>query len=105
MPRYLISPAAREDLRQIRDYFSRDNPDAARRLLDQIADRFVMLTRQPLIGSPRDDLIRGLRDFTVGNYANFYRPPQSPQTVVEIVRILHCARDVHRLLGHPPSNG
>lgn len=99
MPRYRISPAAREDLRQIRDYISRDNPDAAHRLLDQLADRFLMLVRQPLIGSPRDDLIRGLRDFTFGNYVIFYRPPESPQAVVEIVRILHCARDVRPLLG------
>lgn len=99
MPRYRISPAARTDLQQIRDYISRDDPDAAARVLDQIADRFQMLTRQPLIGSPRDDLIRGLRDFTVGSYVIFYRPPQSPQAVLEIVRILHSARDVHRLLG------
>jgi toxin ParE1/3/4 len=99
MPRYRISPAAREDLRQIRDYISRDNPDAADRLLDQIADRFLMLVRQPFIETPRDDLIRGLRDFTVGNYVIFYRPPQSSQAVVEIVRILHCARNMQRLLG------
>jgi toxin ParE1/3/4 len=100
MPRYRISPAAREDLRQLRDFISRDDPAAADRFLDQIADRFLMLTRQPLIGSPRDDVIRGLRDFTIGNYVIFYRPPQSPQAFVEIVRILHCARDVHRLLGN-----
>ena len=55
------------------------------------------LARQPLIGTDREDLRRGVRDFSVGNYVIYYRPISSAGVTVEVVRVLHCGRDAARL--------
>ncbi|NLS95538.1 MAG: type II toxin-antitoxin system RelE/ParE family toxin [Planctomycetaceae bacterium] len=43
------------------------------------------------MGQSRDDLASGIRSFSVGNYAVFYTPAEIG---VEIVQIVHAARDV-----------
>jgi len=94
---YRISPHAESDLRQVWEYVAADDPAAATRLVNAIFARFEMLARQPLIGTERNDLMRGLRDFTHGRYVIYYRPGSRRDVAIEVVRVLHSARDVLRL--------
>ena len=85
-----ISDAARSDLEEIWIYIARDNPDAADRLIRAVVARFPKLAATPGIGWQREELSPRLRSFPVGNYVIFYRPTKDG---IEIVRVLHGARD------------
>ena len=91
MARPTTSPAARSDLEQILTYLDRYSPPAADRFAietDRVIDRIGKL---PLIGRDRSDLRPGLRSVVIGDYVLFYRIVKRR---VEIVRILHGARDI-----------
>ena len=90
-----FSPLAVSDLEEIRDYVAERNVDAAEQLLDAIEEACNHFGHHPQIGRSRDDLIPGIRVFPVKkNYAVFYRVLAD---AVEIVRVVHAARDFSRL--------
>jgi toxin ParE1/3/4 len=91
MSRFELSLQARADLQEIEDYISCDNPDAAARLLLTIDEKCGLLAFHPGIGFDRSELRPDLRSFVAGNYVIFYKPKNDG---IEIVRILHGARDV-----------
>ena len=64
---------------------------AAERLLDAIDSRCRLLAEQPGLGTLREDLAPRLRFFPAGNYLIFYR---SGADGIEIIRVLHGARDL-----------
>ena len=97
MAPYRISAAARNDLQGIRECISQDDSDAAVRVIQSILDRCSMLARQPMIGTDREDVSPGLRDITVGKYVIFHRVVEEGEAIVEIVRILHSARDIRQI--------
>ena len=91
MSRYRFSAAAKSDLKEIAAYISRDNPPAARRLVARLREVCrTTLVMFPQGGTQRDDLSPGLRCFSVGSYVIYFRG----RNPVEIIRILHGARDV-----------
>lgn len=90
---YRISPLGKADLQQIWQYVARDRPTAANDLLDTLQGRFALLASQPLLGESRPELGPLVRSTCVGNYAIYYRPAHD-DVEVEIVRILHGARDI-----------
>jgi toxin ParE1/3/4 len=55
----------------------------------------LLLSAHPLSGRARDELARGLRSVPYSRYVIFYRPIKDG---VEIVRVLHGARDLGRAL-------
>jgi len=94
-------PRAEKDLRAHYTYIGDRNPDAAERFLDAAEDAFVRLSRFPLMGrlwdspSPR---LAGIRFWTIPkfkNYRIFYRPIENG---IEVLHVLHAARDIRRLL-------
>ena len=90
-----FSPLAVSDLAEIRHYVAERNVDAAEQLLDAIEEACNRFGHHPQIGRSRDDLIPGIRVFPVKkNYAVFYRVLAD---AVEIVRVVHAARDFGRL--------
>ena len=90
-----FSPLAVSDLEEIRDYVAERNVDAAEQLLDAIEEACNRIGHPPQIGRSRDDMIPGIRVFPVKkNYAVFYRVLAD---AVEIVRVVHAARDFSRL--------
>ncbi len=91
MSRFRLSLQALADLQEIEDYISRDNPDAAENLLLTIDEKCQLLAQHPGIGFGRSELRPYLRSFAVGNYVIFYHPTGDE---IEIVRVLHGARDV-----------
>ena len=105
--RFTVAPEAKEDLDAIHAYISGDDPDAADRVLEATLATFEELARMPGMGRPRtftQSGLRGLRSFRVEGYRNyliFYRPVTNG---VEVVRVLHGARDLDALLGGEERN-
>ncbi|WP_245334863.1 type II toxin-antitoxin system RelE/ParE family toxin [Bradyrhizobium mercantei] len=64
---------------------------AADRVVDRIGNIFQMLAENPLAGRQRPELGMSIRSFPVGNYVLFY---EAFPNGVEIVRVLHGARDI-----------
>lgn len=75
-------------------YIADDNPNAADKILARFERTFQMLARQPLIGEARDDLGREIRFVVERPYGIYYRPLSPGNPPVEILRVLHGARDV-----------
>ncbi len=91
---YRFSPQARKDLRGIAAYISKDSPRAAKAVVEklrEVCQSTIVLF--PECGTMRDDLILGMRCFSVGNYVIFFRG----KNPVEILRIVHGAQDVSGL--------
>jgi toxin ParE1/3/4 len=79
------------DADSIFDFIAADNPSAAANLIRRFERILDMLTASPDAGRERPDLAPALRSFPVGNYVIFYQPvPEG----IEVVRILHGARDI-----------
>ncbi len=96
MSRYYLSAAARQDLRDIQSYIAADNIDAARKVMRDLRSSFRRLARHPQIGHSRRDLTdQPVRFWSVYSYLVVYRDDVRP---IEVVRVLHGARAVERLL-------
>ena len=93
--KYRISLAAQSDLDDCWLYIARDNPDAADRFLDQLIDKLAMLAEHPAAGRNCRALRPGLYRFPVGSYVLFY---QIRAKHIEVVRVLHGARDIKAIL-------
>ena len=85
------------DLQAIARHIRRTNPDASLAFLNAAYDAFEFLSHNPGIGRKRDDLgFPGLRSWRVKGYRShliFYR--ELPDRI-QIWRILHGSRDLHR---------
>jgi toxin ParE1/3/4 len=91
MTQYRVSDAARSDLDEIWIYIAQDNPDAADTFIRSLISKFPILASMPDLGRKREDLSPRLRSLPVGRYVIFDR---STQDGIEIVRVLHGARDL-----------
>ena len=99
MSRYLVSPEALADIDEIIEYYAeREEFDRLEKVLETIWQAVETLAheRRVRLGHLRDDLTREpLLFYTVGRYAIIYRIESEP---LEVVRILHHARDLRTLL-------
>ncbi len=91
MARIVSASAAKADAGEIWAYIAEENPDAADRLLDRFDKLFRLLAAQPNLGKSVEGLAANLRFIPLGNYLVFYRPAKDG---IEIVRLLHGARDI-----------
>lgn len=89
------SPAA-DDLREIYDYIAERDLDTALDFTTRIQLACDNLANMPEMGRAREELAKGLRSLVVGRHTSFYRLTDDG---VEIVRILHGARDVLQIFG------
>jgi len=95
MASVVVRPRASEDLAEIWAFIAEDSIKHADKFAALIDDHFRALARRPLMGRSRPELAPDLRSFPVGQYVIFYMPlPKG----VEIVRVLHGARDVESIL-------
>ncbi len=99
MSRYRLTPKANADLLDIWSYIASDSPEAADRVEAAIYDACAFLAEAPLRGHIRKDLT-GLpvRFWTIPRYSTYvitYDPATSP---LEIIRLLHGARNISRQL-------
>lgn len=96
MGRYVLTAAARADLSEIAEFIRQDSPDAAKRVVESLREAMARLAGLPEMGHIREDLARvSLRFWPVYSYLIIYRPESRP---LQILRILHSARDVRSLL-------
>ncbi len=96
MSRYVVTPQARADIKEICRHIARDRRRAAGKIRDLFYDKFVLLARHPLIGQSRPEFAADLRTFSADNYVIFFRPIANG---AEIVRVLHGARDIEAVFG------
>jgi toxin ParE1/3/4 len=89
-----FSPSARRDLEELSEYISRDKPVAALAFVEKLELQCRSLATNPEMGFSRDELAANLRVWPVGNWLIFYRPAGSD---IEVVRIVHGARDLPHL--------
>ena len=92
---FRVSAAARSDLEGIWFYIAQDDPAAADKFIQAVVSRFPKLAGMPGLGRRRHELSPRLRSSPVGRYVIFYRPMEKG---IEIVRVLHGARDIPPLL-------
>jgi toxin ParE1/3/4 len=98
----LLRPKAREDITEIGAYIGLDNPEASAAFRQTLQNLYEVLADLPEIGSFRNfdnPELEGLRMLPVPKfkkYLIFYRPTSEK---VEIVRVLHRARDIPTLFG------
>jgi plasmid stabilization system protein ParE len=90
-----FTPRAKHDLFEIWDYIAKDNPQAADRVAQAIFLACELLSNSPLAGKVREDLAPApLRFWLVHPYVNYcvvYNPESKP---LQIIRIIHGARDL-----------
>jgi len=94
----VLTPRANADLGEIWMFIAADNPAQADDFIDLIDAKFQNLSRQPGLGRRREELVGGLRSFPVGRYVIFYLQVQD---CLQIVRILHGARDLDAVFADP----
>jgi plasmid stabilization system protein ParE len=101
MKSFEVTEAARTDLLEIWQYIRTDNIDAADKVIDRLHAAFVKLGRNPSLGHLREDLADSEhRFYLVYSYMIVYLAASKP---VQIVRVLHAARDVQSILGLSPD--
>jgi toxin ParE1/3/4 len=93
MSEFFVSPRADADLDLIWLYIAGDRPGAADRMVDRLIEHFALLAANPQFGEAYPQLAPDLRRSHVGSYVVLYRPRQER---VEIVRVIHGARDVEQ---------
>lgn len=98
MPSFSRTHQAEEDLIDIWRFIAEDDPLAADRLLDRIDNACSHLAENPQLGPARPDLRLELRYMIVARYLILYRVMAEG---VEIVRVVHGARDLPRLFRGP----
>jgi len=94
MSRFIISPLAKQELKEINSYIATFNSNAARRLINRIKQQCKLLADFPEMGQKCDELEPGLRTFPVENYIIFYRPIDDG---VQIVRVISGYRDLEMI--------
>ena len=87
----IIAHTALRDLEKIRQYISRDNPDAARSFCQRLLDKAETLSRSPYQGAKIPDRVNG-RFLVVKSYLIVYRVVEETHTV-RVMRYWHGARD------------
>ena len=86
---YSLRKKAEQDLDYILSYIAEDNPKAALSLYETFLKQFEYLSVFPEVGRLRKEFNPVVRSLPVGNYVIFFESKDP----VEIVRVLHRARD------------
>lgn len=98
MRRYVVSPAATSDVEQIESFLDEHAPHATDAVLDALHDAMQRIAATPGLGHLREDLAdEPLRFYPVWSYLVIYRLTDP----IQVVRVLHGARDVARELRRP----
>lgn len=96
MARLDFTAAAEADLESIGDYIAEDNPLAAIRMVMDIRDHCRRIASAPAIGRARPEFGMDMRSLSVSPYVIVYRIEKPGRVIV--VRIVHGARDLPRLM-------
>lgn len=100
MPNIRVTPAALDDLKEIKAYIENDlaNPIAATNVIKRIIKDYSLLEISPHMGAPLAPKIHIETDFRFlvsGNYLVFYK---ADDNFVSIYRILYGRRDYLKII-------
>ncbi len=91
MAAFVLSPAAASDVERIASFLDIHAPHATEAVLRALRDAMDRIAGHPGLGHLREDLSdEPLRFYAVWSYLVIYRVAER----VEIVRVVHAARDV-----------
>jgi toxin ParE1/3/4 len=93
---FRLLPRAIADIESIARTIAKENPPAAEAWITSIENKCRLLADNPEMGPARDDIRAGMRIVPAGNYLIFYRVSGHN---VDVVRVLHGARDLKNILG------
>jgi toxin ParE1/3/4 len=103
MPLFTVRPLAWREINAQIDYLEEQaGLETAERFLDQLISSFEDLSRMPKIGflcGFRKPATRRLRRWAVKGFENWLIFYQQRRDGVEIVHVMHGARDIESLLG------
>jgi toxin ParE1/3/4 len=104
MTRYRLARGVRQSLHAIAAWIKKDRPEAAERVLNAILETLKFLSRQPGAGARHPELDPELRvaraKRPAHNYVVVYRKTDDG---IEVVAVVHGARDWPRTIRNPPS--
>jgi toxin ParE1/3/4 len=89
-PSLQFTTFAQTDIGDTWQYLGEFGEDIAEKLITEIIEKCLILSRNTKIGRERNDLIVNLRQFAFKNYNIFYFPTENG---VETHRVLHSSRD------------
>ncbi len=96
---FVLHPDALADLTEIWEYIAADNPSAADRVIDEIAEAIRALVPFPQIGHTRPDLTsRPLRFQLLRDLLIAYAPQEKPLLVVAVLHGRRNPRVIAALL-------
>ncbi len=81
---------AKSDIEETWHYLGEFGEDVAEKIIHQIIEKCVVLSKSPKLGRERNDLILNMRQFPFKNFNIYYFPFENG---VEIYRVLHSSRD------------
>jgi toxin ParE1/3/4 len=91
----LRRPQFIEDIRDVWGFIARDNEKRADDFVLELEKRYQMLAYNPLLGVKRFPRYPSMRIFPFRRYLIIY-DPLPDGAGVELIRLLHAARDYHR---------
>lgn len=94
MARLIRTELSVRDYQGIWQYIAADSVESADRVISAIEHQLQSLLELPLMGKAQPQFAPNLRSFPVGNFVIFYRPRDGDGDV-EVVRVLHAARDIN----------
>jgi len=98
--KYNFKPRARQDVLEIAISIARDNPAAAKAFLFAVENTCGCIAKLPAMGSRRvykNPLLADVRMLPVGGFGSYLIFYQLLKTGVEVIRIIHGARDLPSL--------
>lgn len=98
--RIILHDEAFRDLDEISAYIGEDSPRASVRFLESAQKTFRRISEKPYQGAPRDydnPALIGLRVWSIPNFKNYGVYYLTTMDTVEILRVLHGARDLDAL--------
>jgi|SRR6516165_680429 len=102
-----LTPKADSDINACFAWIAKENPVAALRFLDAIELTCDTLSRMPGIGSPRYGeipLVHGVRMLAIKAFENYLLFYLEHEDCVDVIRVLHGARDIPEALEKMPKN-
>lgn len=103
MKNYVLTPSAKRDVNEIWDFLADENVGAADRTVEALEAAMIRLAKSPGLGHWREELADKRHRFWLAHsYLIVYRYEVKP---LQIVRVLHAARDVQQILRMPQGIG
>lgn len=98
-------PQARLDLLETYYYLACDSENAAERYLESAERTFQQIATMPMLGATRQfghRALQGLRSRSIDDFPNWLIFYLVREDAVEIIRVLHGARDLDRIFDDEP---